>query len=126
MISSEIKPNLIETGRGKKFYYNNFQNFLNENNIKIFPRNTSLGAVFAECFHRTIRDLLKRPVFEKGDSKWIDVLPTTTKQYSNRIHTSTKLTPIQASLKKSEGFVYQKHVRQKKKNETKLSNKRSG
>ena len=29
-----------------------------------------------------------------------------TKQYNNRIHSSTKLTPIQASLKKNEGYVY--------------------
>ena len=38
--------------------------------------------------------------------KWIDVLPTITKQYNNRIHSSTKLTPIQANLKKNEGCVY--------------------
>ena len=29
------------------------------------------------------------------------------KQYNNRIHSSTKLTPIQAPLEKNEGFVYQ-------------------
>ena len=28
------------------------------------------------------------------------------KQYNNRIHSSTKLTPIQASSKKNEGYVY--------------------
>ena len=33
-------------------------------------------------------------------------MPTITEQYNNRVHTSTKLTPIQASLKKSERFVY--------------------
>ena len=49
---------------------------------------------------------LKKPVFEKGDGKWIDVLHTITKQYNNRIHSSTKLTPIQASLKKNEGYGY--------------------
>ena len=35
-----------------------------------------------------------------------DILPTTTKQYNNRIHSYTKLTPIQASLKNIEGYVY--------------------
>ena len=33
-------------------------------------------------------------------------MQTITKQYNNRIHSSTKLTPIQASLKKNESFVY--------------------
>ena len=106
MISSKGKPGLIESDRGKEFYNNIIQNFLIENNIKHYSRNISDGAVFAERFNRTIKDLLKRPVFERGDGKWIDVLPTITKQYIDRIHSSTKLTPIQASLKKNEGYVY--------------------
>ena len=106
MINSKRKPNLIETDCGKEFYNNIFQDFLNKNNIKLYSRNSSYGAVFAEKFNRTIRDLLKKIVFKQGDGKWIDVLPTITKQYNNRIHSSTKLTPIQASLKKNEGFVY--------------------
>ena len=106
LISSKRSPNLIESDRGKEFFNNIFQDFLNKNNIKLYSRNSSYGAVFAERFNRTIRDLLKRPVFEKGDGNWIDILPKITKQYKNRIHSSTKLTPIQASLKKNEGYVY--------------------
>ena len=86
LISSKRKPNLIETDRGKEFYNNIFQDFLNKNNIKLYSRNSSYGAVFAERFNRTIRDLLKKPVFEKGDSNWIDILPTITKQHNNRMH----------------------------------------
>ena len=76
MISSKRKPNLIESDRGKEFYNNLFQDFLNKNDIKLHSRNSSYSAVLAERFNRTIRDLLKRPVFEKGDGNWIDVLPT--------------------------------------------------
>ena len=114
IISSKRKPNLIESDRGKEFYNNIFQSFLKNNNIKLYSRNTHLGAVFAERFNKSIRDLLKKPVFEKGDGKWIDVLPTITKQYNNRIHSSTKLTPIQASLKKNEGYVYKKLLDRRK------------
>ena len=115
LISSKRKPNLIETDRGKEFYNNIFQDFLNKNNIKLYSRNSSYGAVFAERFNRTIRDLLKKIVFEHGDAKWIDILPTITKQYNNRIHSSTKLTPIQASLKKNEGFAYKNLLDKRKK-----------
>ena len=115
LISSKRKPNLIESDRGKEFYNNIFQDFLNKNNIRIYSRNTSLGAVFAERFNRTIRDLLKKIVFEQGDAKWIDILPTIRKQYNNRIHSSTKLTPIQASLKKNEGYVYKNLLDKRKK-----------
>ena len=115
LTSSKRKPNLIEPDRGKEFYNNIFQEFLNKNNMKLYSRNSSYGAVFAESFNRTIRDLLKKPVFEKGDGKWIDVLSTITKQYNNRIHSSTKLTPIQASLKKNEGYVYKNILDKRKK-----------
>ena len=106
LISSKRKPTLIETDPGKEFYNNIFQDFLNKNVIKLYSRNSSYGAVFAERFNRTIRDLLKRPVFEKSESNWIDVLPKITKQYNNRVYSSIKLTPVQASLKKYEGYVY--------------------
>ena len=115
LISSKRKPNLIESDRGKEFYNNIFQDFLNKNNIKLYSRNSSYGAVFAERFNRTIRDLLKKIVFEKGDGSWIDVLPIITKQYNNRIHTSTKLSPKDASLKKNEGFVYKNLLDKRKK-----------
>ena len=115
IINSKRKPNLIETDRGKELYKNIFQDFLNKNNIKLYSRNSSYGAVFAERFNRTIRNLLKKIVFEQGNAKWIDVLPTITKQYNSRTHSSTKLTPIQASLKKNQGYVYKNVLDKRKK-----------
>ena len=115
LINSKRKPNLVESDRGKEFYNNIFQDFLNKNNIELYSRNTSVGAVFAEIFNRTIRDLLKKIVFEQGDAKWIDILPTITEQYNNRRHTSTKLSPKDASLKKNEGFVYKNLLDKRKK-----------
>ena len=114
LISSKKKTIRIETDRGKGFYNGIFQDFSNNKNIKQYSRNTSFS-VFAERFNRTIRDLLKRPVFEKEDSNWIDILTTRTKHYNNRIHSSIKLMPIQASLKKNEGFVHQNFLDKRKK-----------
>ena len=42
-------------------------------------------------------------------------MQTITKQYNNRIHTSTKLSPKDASLKKNEGFVYKNLLDKRKK-----------
>ena len=58
-------------------------------------------------------------VFEQGDAKWIDVLQTITKQYNNKVHSSTKLTPIQASLKKNEDYVYKILLDKRKKKKPK-------
>ena len=111
IIISKRKPNLTESDRGKENYKNIFQDFLNKNKIKLYSRNTPLGAVFAERYNLTIRNLRKRPVFEKGDGNWIDVLPTITKQYNSR----TKLSSVQASLKKNEGYVYNNLLDKRKK-----------
>ena len=115
LINSKRKPNLIETDRGKEFYNNIFQDFLNKNDIKLYSRNSSIGSVFAERLIRTIRDLLKKIVFEQADANWINILPTITKQYNNRINTSTKLSPKDASLKKNEGFDYKNLLDKRKK-----------
>ena len=80
LIISKRKPNLFESDTGKEFYNNIFQDFLNKNNIKLYSRKSSYGAVFSERFNRSIRDLLKKIVFEQGDAKWIDVIPKLTLQ----------------------------------------------
>ena len=46
--------------------------------------------------------------------------PKKIKQYNNRVHVSTKLTPIQASSKENEGFVYKKLLDKVKKIEPKF------
>ena len=48
--------------------------------MEIYSGNSSFAAVFAERFNSTIRDLLKKIVFEQGDAKWFDLLPKKTKQ----------------------------------------------
>ena len=94
-----------KTDRGKELYNSIFQNFSKNNNIEPYSRNSSIGAVFAECLNKSMGNLPKKFVFERGDANWIDALPTITKQCNNRIHSSTKLNRIQASLKKNEEFV---------------------
>ena len=52
-----------------------------------------------------MRGLHEKVVFERGDANWIDVLPTIRKQKKIKIHSSIKLSPVEASLKKNEGYV---------------------
>ena len=70
----KIKLDIIKGDRGREIYSNIFRNFLTNNHIKHWSREIDLGAVFAERFNRTKKDLLERPVFEKRGANWIDVL----------------------------------------------------
>ena len=104
--TSKRKPNLLETNYGREYVNKIFNEFLNNHNIKRYSRNTTLGAVYAERFNRTIRNLLKKPIFEKGNANWLSELPSVIKQNNNTTHHSIKMTPVQASKKSNEKAVF--------------------
>ena len=106
LTTSKRKPLKIESDRGTEFYNGIFQNFLKSKNIHHYSRFTDKGPSIAERVIRTIRNLLKKPVFEKGKADWISELPSVIKKYNNSIHSSTKMTPVQASKKVNEKEVY--------------------
>ena len=97
------------------FYNSIFQSFSNNNNSKLFSRNTSLGAVFAERFLRTIRDLLKRPFFERGDAKLIVILPTKTNQSKVEFIHLPSWRRFKLVKKKNEGLVHNNLLDKRKK-----------
>ena len=78
--STKRKPNLFQTDDGKEYVNKIFNEFLNNHNIKRYSRNTPFGAVFAERFHRTICNLLKKLVFLKGNADWLSELPSVIKK----------------------------------------------
>ena len=74
--------------------------------IHHYSRFTDKGPSIAERVIRTIRNLLKKPVFLAGNADWLSELPSVIKQDNNTIHSSTKTTPNQASKKSNEKLVY--------------------
>ena len=106
LTKSKRKLLKLESDRGTEFYNSIFQNFLKLKNIHHYSRYTDRGPSIAERVIRTLRNLLKKPVFEKRNADWLSELPSVVKQYNNTIHSSPKMTPIQASKKSKEKEVY--------------------
>ena len=104
--TSNRKPNLLQTVDGKECVNKIFKEFLNKHNIRRYTRYTDKGAAIAERFDRTIRNLLKKPVFEKVNANWLSELPSVIKQYTDTNHSSTKMTRLQASKKSNEKLVF--------------------
>ena len=102
LTQSKRNPLKIESDRGTEFYNSIFQNFLRIKNIRHFSRFTDKGPSIAERGIRTLRNLLKKPVFDNGKADWLNELSTVTKQYNETIHSQTKMTPIQANKKSIE------------------------
>ena len=75
-------------------------------NIHHYSRITDEGPSIAERAIRTIRNLSKKPVSDKGNADWLSELSSVIKKYNNTIHHSIKMTPIRARKKSNEKEVY--------------------
>ena len=116
---SKRRPLRLECDRGAERYNSIFQNFLKAKNIHHYSRFTDKGPSIAERVIRTLRNLLKKPVFLAGNAYWFSELPSVVKQYNNTVHHSIKMTPVQASKKSKEKEVHSnlqdRRVKQKSK-----------
>ena len=106
LTTSKRKPNKIESDRGSDFSNSIFQILLTSKNIHHYSRFTDRSPSIGERVIQTVRNLLRKPVFEKGNANWLSELPSITKKYNNTFHHSIKMTPNQASKKSNEKLVY--------------------
>ena len=95
-----------ESDRGGEQYKSLSQSFLKSKKIQHYSSFTDKGPSIAERVIRSIRNLLKKPPFDKGNANWISELPSVSRKYNKTIHSSTKMTPVQASKKSNEKEVY--------------------
>ena len=80
------------------------------------------GEMFADKTNRNLSHLFEKFVFENYDGNWIGILPKKNNKKNSK-HSSTELTPIHASIKKKEGFVYQNILDKRKKKRFNLGGK---
>ena len=85
LITSKRKPFKLESDRGSEFYDSIFQNFLKSKSIQYYSRFSDKGPSIAERVIRTVRNLLKKPIFLAGEASWISELSSVIKKYNNTI-----------------------------------------
>ena len=71
--------------------------FLKQNEIQIYSTHSDLKAVFVERFNRTLLDLFKEPMYIEGKACWLNHINSALDEYNNRVHTTTRMTPFEAS-----------------------------
>ena len=72
-------PIKLESDRGKKWYNSSFQYFLKNKTIHRNSRLADKRPSIAGRVIRTERNLLKKPVFEKGNADWLSELQSVIK-----------------------------------------------
>ena len=97
--TSKRKSEKVWSDRGKEFYNKTFLDFLKQNEIQIYSTHSDLKAVFVERFNRTLLDLIKEPMYIEGKACWLNHINSALDKYNNRVHTTTRMTPFEASNK---------------------------
>ena len=88
------KPNKIWVDKGGEFYKNFFKRFLRINNIDMCSTHNEGKSVVAERFFRTLKNKIFKHIIVISKNVYFDVLDDIVKKYSNTVHRTIKMKPI--------------------------------
>ena len=95
------KPKVLQVDKGSEFYNAHVKAVLKKYNVKIFSLNSETKSAFVESFNRTLKRRMTRLFDTTQSFRYIDKLSAIVKGYNSTKHSSIKMTPIQASMKKN-------------------------
>ena len=79
------------------FLSKEMQQFFKDNNVKINHVNSHLKAVVIERFNRSLRELMMKEFVKNNNIVYYNILPKLIKTYSNRYHSTIKMSPIKVN-----------------------------
>ena len=100
------RPQYLWVDKGKEFYNKHLKDLLEKNGIHMYSTENEEKSSVVERWNRTIKSKMWKQFTVQGNTMYLDILPKLVKQYNNTKHSSTKMTPVEASKKSNEGTVY--------------------
>lgn len=100
-IFKERKPEKLWVDKGKEFYNRDVQSL-----IDLYSTENEEKSSIVERWNRTMKEKMFKYFSANSTRKYIDSLDEMVKNYNETIHTSTKMTPIEASKKNNENRVW--------------------
>ena len=100
-ILRERKPCKVWVDKGKEFYNKDVQKL-----VAMYSTENEEKSCVIERFNRTIKENMFKYFSANNTRKYIDVLDILIEQYNNTIHSSTKMTPVEASREVNENKVW--------------------
>ena len=100
-IFKKRKPGKLWTDKGKEFYNKDVKDL-----VELYSTENEEKSSIAERWVRTIKEKMWKYFTDNNTYKYIDALPDLVEDYNNTVHSSTKLTPKEASKKKNELTVW--------------------
>lgn len=99
---SKRKPLKIWVDSGSEFYNQTFLKYLDDNNIGIYSVYNEGHNPVIERFNRTLKTEMWRRFTEEQTERWAGMITDLLEWYNNKIHSTIKMTPKEASKKKNE------------------------
>ena len=96
-IFKKRKPQKLWTDKGREFYNKDVKEL-----IELYSTENEEKSSIVERWIRTIKEKMWKYFTDNNTYNYMDVLPELVEDYNNTVHSSTKLTPIEASKKKNE------------------------
>lgn len=116
----ERVPLYLWVDQGSEFYNRKFEKYLDSNNTSIYSTFGEHKSAVIERFNRTLKSNMFKYFTATGNThfSWADILPKLLNEYNNKVHSTIKMTPKDASKKKNEDKVFEniyseKHTKQK-------------
>ena len=91
-IFKERKPEKLWTDKGKEFYNKDVKDL-----IELYSTENEEKSSIVERWIRTMKEKMWKYFTDNNTYTYIDILPDPVEDYNNTIHSSTKLTPVEAS-----------------------------
>ena len=100
------KPEKLWTDKGKEFFNQHMNRLLKEKNIILYTTENEQKSSVIERWNRTMKEKMWKRFTQQNSTVYIDDLPGLVNEYNNTKHSSIKMTPVEASLKKNESNVW--------------------
>ena len=95
-------PGKLWTDKGTEFYNKNMNDLRKLYDIELYSTENEEKSSIAERWIRTMKEKMFKYFTDYNTNKYIDVLPDLVEDYNNTVHSSTKLTPTDASKEENE------------------------
>ena len=103
---SDRFPKKIWFDKETGIYSDAFRGYVAQFGIDVYSTQSELKAVIIERWNRTLKENIYRKFTELGsDKQWVDLLSECVNTYNNTVHSTIKMTPIEASKKENEAIV---------------------
>ena len=95
--NSGRRPKKLWTDKGREFFNKDVRDL-----VELYATENEEKSSIAERWIRTMKEKMFKYFTDYNTNKYIDVLPDLVEDYNNTVHSSTKLTPVDASKKENE------------------------